>query len=104
MPARARLGFSAPCYGGDAQVTGQDVGGDQATIENLRLWDDRQIQETYQQLQSIRTYYSFKQIDLDRYVIGGRLQQVEISAREVDQSKLPQQAQTWVNQKLVYTH
>jgi len=91
-------------YGGNAQVTGQDVGGDQATIENLRLWDDRQIQETYQQLQSIRTYYSFKQIDLDRYVIGGRLQQVEISAREVDQSKLPQQAQTWVNQKLVYTH
>jgi uncharacterized membrane protein (UPF0182 family) len=91
-------------YGGNAQVTAQDVGGDQATIENLRLWDDRQIQETYQQLQSIRTYYSFKQIDLDRYVIGGRLQQVEISAREVDQSKLPVQAQTWVNQKLVYTH
>jgi uncharacterized membrane protein (UPF0182 family) len=91
-------------YGGNAQVTGQDVSADQATIENLRLWDDRQIQETYQQLQSIRTYYSFKQIDLDRYVIGGRLQQVEISAREVDQSKLPQQAQTWVNQKLVYTH
>jgi uncharacterized protein len=91
-------------YGGDAQVTGQDVSADQATIENLRLWDDRQIQETYQQLQSIRTYYSFKQIDLDRYLIGGRPQQVEISAREVDQSKLPQQAQTWVNQRLVYTH
>jgi uncharacterized membrane protein (UPF0182 family) len=91
-------------YGGAAQVTGQDVSADQATIENLRLWDDRQIQETYQQLQSIRTYYSFKQIDLDRYVIGQRLQQVEISAREVDQSKLPTQAQTWVNQKLVYTH
>jgi len=91
-------------YGGDAQITAQDVSADQATIENLRLWDDRQIQETYQQLQSIRTYYSFEQIDLDRYVIGGRLQQVEISAREVDQSKLPAQAQTWVNQKLVYTH
>ncbi len=91
-------------YGGAAQVTGQDVGADQATIENLRLWDDRQIQETYQQLQSIRTYYSFNQIDLDRYVIDGRLQQVEISAREVDQSRLPPQAQTWVNQKLVYTH
>jgi uncharacterized membrane protein (UPF0182 family) len=91
-------------YGGNAQITSQDVAADQATIENLRLWDDRQIQETYQQLQSIRTYYSFKQIDLDRYVIGGRLQQVEISAREVDQAKLPFQAQTWVNQKLVYTH
>jgi uncharacterized protein len=91
-------------YGGNAQVSGQDVATDQATIENLRLWDDRQIQETYQQLQSIRTYYSFKQIDLDRYVLDGRLQQVEISAREVDQSRLPPQAHTWVNQKLVYTH
>lgn len=91
-------------YGGDAQVSGQDVETDRATIENLRLWDDRQIQETYQQLQSIRTYYSFNRIDLDRYVLGGRLRQVEISAREVDESKLPQPAQTWVNQKLVYTH
>lgn len=91
-------------YGGHAQITGQDVGADQATIENLRLWDDRQIQETYQQLQSIRTYYSFKKIDLDRYVLDGRLRQVEISAREVDQSRLPPQAQTWVNQKLIYTH
>ncbi len=91
-------------YGGNAQVTAQDVGADQATIENLRLWDDRQIQQTYQQLQSIRTYYSFNHIDLDRYVLDGRLQQVEISSREMDQSKLPLQAQTWVNQKLVYTH
>ena len=91
-------------YGGGAQITGQDVGADRATIENLRLWDDRQIHETYQQLQSIRTYYSFNHIDLDRYVLDGRLRQVEISAREVDQSRLPPQAQTWVNQKLVYTH
>jgi uncharacterized protein len=91
-------------YGGSAQITGQDVGADQATIDNLRLWDDRQIQETYTQLQSIRTYYSFNEIDLDRYVLDGRLRQVEISAREVDQSRLPAQAHTWVNQKLVYTH
>ncbi len=91
-------------YGGNAQITSQDVAADQATIENLRLWDDRQIQETYQQLQSIRTYYSFKKIDLDRYILEGRLRQVEISAREVDQSRLPPQAQTWVNQKLIYTH
>src|SRR5215467_7580400 len=91
-------------YGGSAQITSQDVGADQATVDNLRLWDDRQIQETYTQLQSIRTYYSFNEIDLDRYVLDGRLRQVEISAREVDQSRLPAQAHTWVNQKLVYTH
>ena len=102
--AYAVQGVQVRPYRGDAQVTGNDVSSDQATIENLRLWDDRQIQEKYQQLQSIRTYYTFRKIDLDRYVLGGRLRQVEISAREVDQAKLPPQAQTWVNQKLVYTH
>lgn len=91
-------------YGGDATITPQQVAADSATIDNLRLWDDKQIRETYQQLQSIRTYYSFHQIDLDRYQINGTLKQVEISARELDQRRLPPQAQNWVNQKLVYTH
>jgi uncharacterized membrane protein (UPF0182 family) len=91
-------------FGGDQPVTPQALAADQATINNLRLWDNGPIQQTYQQLQSIRTYYSFNQIDLDRYNVNGSTVQVEISAREVDQSKLPSQAQGWVNQKLEYTH
>lgn len=91
-------------FGGDRQINAQDVAADQATINNLRLWDAPQLQDTYQQLQSIRTYYSFKDIDVDRYTINGSYQQVEISAREVDQSKLPPQAQNWFNQRLQYTH
>jgi uncharacterized membrane protein (UPF0182 family) len=91
-------------FGGDQSVTPQALAADQATINNLRLWDNTQIQQTYQQLQSIRTYYTFGQIDLDRYNVNGTTQQVEISAREVDQSKLPSQAQGWFNQKLQYTH
>jgi uncharacterized membrane protein (UPF0182 family) len=58
----------------------------------------------YEQLQTIRTYYSFNDIDIDRYTIGGQYQQVEISARELDTSKLPPAAQNWVNQHLQYTH
>lgn len=91
-------------YTGDAPLTRKAVDDDQATIQNLRLWDNRQLLETYQQLQSIRTYYTFKDIELDRYTINGRKVQLEISARELDTDRLPQQAQSWVNQKLVYTH
>src|SRR5262245_5235040 len=91
-------------YGGDAPLTAQSLAGDQATIQNLRLWDNRQLQDTYQQLQSIRTYYTFQAIELDRYPIDGRVTQLEISARDLDPDRLPPQAQSWVNQKLVYTH
>ncbi|MGI8562547.1 MAG: UPF0182 family membrane protein [Candidatus Dormibacter sp.] len=91
-------------YGGNASITSQDLANDSATIDNLRLWDDTQIHETYQQLQSIRTYYSFPQIDLDRYLVDGRTRQLQISARELEPDRLPSQAQRWVNQRLEYTH
>ena len=97
-------GIQAQQFQGDAPLTAQAVADDQATIDNLRLWDFRPLLDTYSQLQTIRTYYAFHDIDLDRYQISGKYQQLEISARELDSSKLPSQAQTWVNQKLVYTH
>ena len=91
-------------YTGDAPLSRQAVDGDQATIQNLRLWDNRQLQDTYQQLQSIRTYYTFQDIEIDRYPINGQTVQLEIAARELDTTRLPQQAQSWINQRLVYTH
>jgi uncharacterized membrane protein (UPF0182 family) len=91
-------------FSGDQPVTAKAISDDSATVDNLRLWDNTQLQDTYTQLQSIRTYYSFEQIDVDRYTINGKTQQLAISARELDQGKLPQQAQSWVNQKLQYTH
>jgi uncharacterized membrane protein (UPF0182 family) len=91
-------------FAGDAPLTAQAVADDQATIQNLRLWDNRQLQDTYQQLQSFRTYYTFRDIELDRYPINGRTTQLEISARQLDPDRLPPQAQSWVNQKLEYTH
>jgi uncharacterized protein len=91
-------------YTGDAPLTAQEVNSDQATIQNLRLWDNTQLQDTYQQLQSIRTYYTFNDIELDRYPINGQTQQLEISARELDPGRLPPQAQNWINSRLQYTH
>jgi uncharacterized membrane protein (UPF0182 family) len=91
-------------FTGDQPLTLQEVQSDQVTVNNLRLWDYSPLKATYEQLQTIRTYYTFNDIDLDRYTIGGQYQQLEISAREFDYAKLPLSAQQWVNQHLVYTH
>ncbi len=76
----------------------------QGTIQNIRLWDYRPLLSTYRQLQEIRPYYSFNDIDLDRYTIDGNYRQVMLAPRELDYKRVPQQAQTWVNQRLKYTH
>jgi uncharacterized membrane protein (UPF0182 family) len=91
-------------FTGDQPVTLKDIETDQTTINNLRLWDYDPLRLTYQQLQTIRTYYTFHDIDLDRYTVNNQYQQVEISARELDFTKLPPSAKNWVNQHLGYTH
>ena len=75
-----------------------------ATIDNIRLWDWKPLIDTYAQLQEIRTYYKFLDIDVDRYELGGSYQQVMLSARELETARLPPNAQTWVNQHLLFTH
>jgi len=75
-----------------------------ATIRNIRLWDPRPLLNTDKQLQSIRQYYTFNNIGVDRYVVDGDLRQMMTSGREMVQSNLPTAARTWVNNTLVYTH
>jgi uncharacterized membrane protein (UPF0182 family) len=75
-----------------------------ATIDNIRIWEPRPAKDTYSQIQEIRLYYSFNDVDVDRYILDGKLRQVLISARELDQTQLGEQSQTWVNQHLSYTH
>lgn len=74
------------------------------TLENLRLWDWRALQSTLRQIQEIRTYYDFPDVDVDRYVIDGKPQAVMIGARELSLNRLPAGSQNWVNQRLIYTH
>ena len=74
------------------------------TLTNLRLWDPRPLSQVYTQLQQLRQYYSFPDVDIDRYQLGSGYRQVMLSVRELDQSKLPVEAQTWVNKRLQYTH
>ena len=91
-------------FSGDQPLTAKDVQNNQVTVDNLILWDNAPLQDTYEQQQTIRTYYSFKNINFDRYTILGQYKQLEISAREFDFAKLTQAAQNWVNQHLFYTH
>jgi uncharacterized membrane protein (UPF0182 family) len=77
---------------------------DSPVLKNVRLWDYRIARETYQQLQSFVPYYVFNDVDVDRYPEEDSIQQVLTSARELDLSGLPENAQTWINQHLAYTH
>ncbi len=83
-------------------LTPQKLANDANVLENLRLWDSRPLKQTYQQIQAIRLYYHFPDIDIDRYTIDGQLRQVALAGRELDKSRL--QSPTWVNQKLQFTH
>ncbi len=86
------------------QLTPQVLAENATTIDNVRLLDWQPLAATYSQLQVIRLYYTFPDVDVDRYEINGSLREVMLSVRELDVDLLPAQAQTWVNQHLVYTH
>jgi uncharacterized membrane protein (UPF0182 family) len=75
-----------------------------ATIDNIRLWDWQPLMDTYRQMQEIRTYYKFHDVDIDRYWLDGTYQAVMLSARELKSALLPANAQTWVNRHVLFTH
>jgi uncharacterized protein len=85
-------------------VEAADPANNQATLQNIRLWDWRALQDTLRQIQEIRTYYDFPDIDIDRYQIGGATRQVMLATRELNVDKLPESSRNWINEKLIYTH
>src|SRR3984957_17431087 len=92
-----------PCAA-DQKLTFKTLEDNKATIENIRLWDWLPLSDTYAQLQEIRTYYKFHDLDVDRYWLDGSDQSVMLSARELLPSLLPPNAQTWVNRHVLFTH
>lgn len=83
-------------------LTLNDLEADSQTIGNARLWDRDVIARNFQIFQSLQTYYRFLDADTDRYIVDGKLQQVQIAARELNRADLP--SQSWVNRHVVYTH
>jgi uncharacterized protein len=88
----------------ETSVEATDAANNQATLQNIRLWDWRALQDTLRQIQEIRTYYDFPDIDIDRYEINGSVRQVMLAARELSVDKLPESSRNWINNKLIYTH
>jgi len=88
----------------ETTVEAADPATNRATLQNIRLWDWRALQDTLRQIQEIRTYYDFPDIDIDRYEIDGTLRQVMLATRELNVEKLPESSRNWINEKLIYTH
>ncbi len=88
----------------ETSVEATDAANNQATLQNIRLWDWRALQDTLRQIQEIRTYYDFPDIDIDRYEINGSVRQVMLAARELSVDKLPESSRNWINERLIYTH
>ncbi len=88
-------------YPGDAVLTAASIRDNPLTIRNIRLWDDRPLEKTFNAQQELRRYYDFIDVDIDRYHLDDQYQQVMLSARQLDPDQIPAE---WVNQRLLYTH
>ena len=86
----------------DETLNAADLQRNDATIKNIRLWEHQPLLATYAQLQEIRTYYKFVDVDNDRYNIDGTYRQIMLSARELSHQHLP--SRIWINEHLTYTH
>lgn len=86
----------------DNRLTAADITANDATIKNIRLWDHAPLLKTYSQLQQIRTYYKFFDVDNDRYLVNGQYTQVMLSPRELSYADLP--SKNWINERLIFTH
>ena len=86
----------------DYTLSAPDITTNDATIKNIRLWDHAPLLRTYSQLQQIRTYYKFFDVDNDRYTVNGRYTQVMLSPRELSYDDLP--SKSWINERLIFTH
>lgn len=87
----------------ELSLTGQDIRDNHLTIKNVTLWDYRPLGDSYTQLQGIRPYYTFVDIDIDRYVINGEYRQVMLAGRELN-TELLGTGSNWINNTFVYTH
>lgn len=102
--AYALDGMSQVEFPAETEIAAADPDHNQATLQNIRLWDWHALQDTLRQIQEIRTYYDFPDVDIDRYLINGQMRQVMLAARELNLDKLPASSRNWINDKLIYTH
>jgi uncharacterized protein len=91
-------------FDAETSIAALDLQNNRASVDNIRLWDWRALQDTLRQIQAIRTYYDFPDVDVDRYVVSGQTRQMMIAPREINDAKLPDSSRNWINERLIYTH
>jgi uncharacterized membrane protein (UPF0182 family) len=91
-------------FDASTELTMNDLEANPRTIENIRVWDDRPLLTTLRQMQEIRLYYDFADVDVDRYDIDGKSRQVMLAPREFNFANVPANAQSWFNEHMQYTH
>ncbi len=84
------------------QLSAEDIKRHDVTIQNIRIWDERPLLQTYRQIQTIRLYYDFNNVDVDRYHINNQYRQIMLAARELSVNQLPDQS--WINRHIIFTH
>ncbi|MEK9135288.1 MAG: UPF0182 family protein [Patescibacteria group bacterium] len=87
---------------GDKPITAADIANNNLTVKNVRLWDRKPLLSTFSQIQEIRTYYEFAEVDNDRYIIDGEIRQIMLSPQELASASLPNR--NWINERLTFTH
>ena len=97
-------GFAQHEFPAEIDPGAADPANNQPTLQNIRLWDVQALRDTLRQVQEIRTYYDFPDIDIDRYQINGSQREVMLGVRELNVDKLPESSRNWINEKLIYTH
>ncbi len=107
MATRTAYGLNMVRYhtfAGSTTISQSQINADRATLTNIRLWDPANniALATVTRRQSIRSYYSFSSLAVDRYMINGTLTPVLIGARQLNPANLP--SPSWVNNHLQYTH
>jgi uncharacterized membrane protein (UPF0182 family) len=95
-------GVEVRSFSADTALDATALAANASTIDNIRLWDPSVLLTTYRQLQELRPYYQFTDVDVDRYDLDGTLTQVMLSGRELDDAGIPDAG--WVNRHLVFTH
>jgi uncharacterized membrane protein (UPF0182 family) len=91
-------------YPATSDLSTEEIRANEGLLQNVRLWDPAVLQQAYSQLQAIRTYYAFQDVEVDRYEIGGETRQVMLAARELSLDELPDASKKWANVHLQYTH
>lgn len=91
-------------FSSNDDLTEEDMANNKQTIDNIKINSVTQALEFYNQVQVVRYYYDFKDLDVDRYNINGKYSEVFLAPREINSKSLQGNADTWQNRHLIYTH